>query len=619
MEKLVIPNIPEESKRLRAVDELPQSAAGKTIMTTEPKFIPEEAAEITIGEHTHFRIRMVDCVGYILPSALGYIENNMPRMVKTPWFEEEVPFGMAAEVGTQKVITEHATVGLVVTTDGSITNLPREEYAACEERVIQELQQLEKPFVVLVNAIEPHSRQTEALCESLRKKYHAAVLPVCCPELEEADIQEILTQLLYAFPIREVQIQTAGWITALDPEHWLRKSVFSSIRAAAEPLRYVRDVPMMTETLAGAEHILSASVQQIDLGTGRAVVSVAMNGSLFYQILGETTGLQIASESDLFPVLTELCKIKKSYDRIAPALEAVEATGYGIVMPQLEEMSLEEPEIIKQGGKYGVRLRASAPSIHMMKASIRTAVSPIVGTEKQSEELVMYLLEGFEEDPTKIWSSNIFGKSLHELVNEGLHSKLSKMPMEARLKLQETLERVINEGCSVLICFILYHFSSFAFIDFTNLSVILKLDLPILTEEACFFMDAKINELVTAMITLYHDDPKRIHHFMKVYAFASAIAQSEQVNALLQTRIEAAALVHDIGIHAAERKYRSAAGAYQEKEGPPLARAMLMTIGFSDSLIDRVCFLVGHHHTYTEIDGIDFQILVEADFLVNLY
>ncbi|MEE0241338.1 MAG: stage IV sporulation protein A, partial [Ruminococcus sp.] len=317
------------------------------------------------------------------------------------------------------------------------------------------LQQLEKPFVVLVNAIEPHSRQTEALCESLRKKYHAAVLPVCCPELEEADIQEILTQLLYAFPIREVQIQTAGWITALDPEHWLRKSVFSSIRAAAEPLRYVRDVPMMTETLAGAEHILSASVQQIDLGTGRAVVSVTMNGSLFYQILGETTGLQIASESDLFPVLTELCKIKKSYDRIAPALEAVEATGYGIVMPQLEEMSLEEPEIIKQGGKYGVRLRASAPSIHMMKASIRTAVSPIVGTEKQSEELVMYLLEGFEEDPTKIWSSNIFGKSLHELVNEGLHSKLSKMPMEARLKLQETLERVINEGCSGLICFIL--------------------------------------------------------------------------------------------------------------------------------------------------------------------
>ena len=455
MEKLVIPNIPEESKRLRAVDELPQSAAGKTIMTTEPKFIPEEAAEITIGEHTHFRIRMVDCVGYILPSALGYIENDMPRMVKTPWFEEEVPFGMAAEVGTQKVITEHATVGLVVTTDGSITNLPREEYAACEERVIQALQQLEKPFVVLVNAIEPHSRQTEALCESLRKKYHAAVLPVCCPELEETDIQEILTQLLYAFPIREVQIQTAGWITALDPEHWLRKSVFSSIRTAAEPLRYVRDVPMMTETLAGAEHILSASVQQIDLGTGRAVVSVAMNGSLFYQILGETTGLQIASESDLFPVLTELCKIKKSYDRIAPALEAVEATGYGIVMPQLEEMSLEEPEIIKQGGKYGVRLRASAPSIHMMKASIRTAVSPIVGTEKQSEELVMYLLEGFEEDPTKIWSSNIFGKSLHELVNEGLHSKLSKMPMEARLKLQETLERVINEGCSGLICFIL--------------------------------------------------------------------------------------------------------------------------------------------------------------------
>jgi stage IV sporulation protein A len=241
----------------------------------------------------------------------------------------------------------------------------------------------------------------------------------------------------------------------LDTEHWLRKSVFSSIRAAAEPLQYVRDVPKMTETLSSAEYVLSSAVKQIDLGTGHAVVSVMIHPSLFYQILGETTGLQLSCESDLFPVLTELCKTKKAYDRIAPALEAVEATGYGIVMPELEEMSLEEPEIIKQGGKYGVRLRASAPSIHMMKASIRTAVSPIVGTERQSEELVMYLLEGFEEDPTKIWSSNIFGKSLHELVNEGLHSKLSKMPMEARLKLQETLERVINEGCSGLICFIL--------------------------------------------------------------------------------------------------------------------------------------------------------------------
>ncbi|MBQ8824251.1 MAG: stage IV sporulation protein A [Ruminococcus sp.] len=455
MEKLVIPNISDESKRIRATDELPQSAGGRTIMTTEPKFIPEEAAEISLGEHTQLKIRMVDCVGYIIPSSLGYIENNQPRMVKTPWFDEEIPFGMAAEVGTQKVITEHSTVGLVVTTDGSITDMPREEYEVCEERVINELQQLEKPFVVLVNCVNPHTKQVNTLCENMRNKYHCAVMPVCCPELEESDIQNILTELLYAFPLREVSIQTARWINELDKDHWLRSSVFSAIRDIATELQYVRDVPMLAGTLVNCEHITDASVKRIELGTGSAIISVSINPSLFYKILGETTGLDLTCESDLFPVLTELSKIQKAYNRIAPALAEVEATGYGIVMPEMEELSLEEPEIIKQGGKYGVRLKASAPSIHLMKASIRTAVSPIVGTEKQSEELVMYLLEGFQEEPTKIWSSNIFGKSLHELVNEGLHSKLSKMPIEARLKLQETLERVINEGCSGLICFIL--------------------------------------------------------------------------------------------------------------------------------------------------------------------
>lgn len=455
MEQLVIPHIDDPSRRTRAVDELPQSAGGKTIMTTEPKFIPEEAVEVTLGENARMKVRMVDCVGYIVPDALGYIENNAPRMVKTPWFEEEVPFGMAAEVGTQKVITEHSTVGLVVTTDGSITDIPREQYAECEERVIRELQQLEKPFTVLVNCVNPHSPAAQELCRQLREKYNASVIPVCCPDLSEEDIKGILMQLLYAFPLREVTVHTARWMNELEPSHWLRDSVFSAIRQTAQELHAVRDVPRLAELPSLCEQITDASVLEIDLGTGSAKVSVQIDQSLFYQILGEKTGLELSGESDLFPLLTELCRIKKEYARIAPALAEVEATGYGIVMPELSELSLEEPEIIKQGGKYGVRLRASAPSIHLMKASIHTAVSPIVGTEKQSEELIMYLLEGFEEDPARIWTSNIFGKSLHELVNEGLRSKLGKMPAEARMKLQETLERVINEGCGGLICFIL--------------------------------------------------------------------------------------------------------------------------------------------------------------------
>ena len=455
MEKLVIPNITDPARKARAVDELPESAGGKTIMTTEPKFIPEEAVEIALDGNTKLRVRMADCVGYIVPDALGYIENNAPRMVKTPWFKEEVPFGMAAEVGTQKVITEHSTVGLVVTTDGSITDIPREQYAECEERVVRELSGLGKPFAVLVNCIDPESASALELCRKLREKYDAPVMPVCCTELEAEDIQSILTELLFAFPVREVKLSAPGWLTGLPKGHWLRDSFFTAVRQTAEKLHTVRDIPELTVLPELCEYVTDASVQEIDLGTGSARVQVSMDHSLFYKILGEQTGLELSGEGDLFRQLQELCEIKKKYDRIAPALAEVEATGYGIVMPELPELSLEEPEIIKQGGKYGVRLRASAPSIHLMKANIHTAVSPIVGTEKQSEELIMYLLEGFEEDSGKIWTSNIFGKSLHELVGEGLRAKLGKMPLEARMKLQETLERVINEGCGGLICFIL--------------------------------------------------------------------------------------------------------------------------------------------------------------------
>lgn len=455
METLVIPNISSEYKRERALDELPQSAAGKTIMTTEPKFIPEEAVEISIGGGAGFNVRLIDCVGYIVPSSLGYIENEMPRMVMTSWFDEEIPFNMAAEIGTQKVISDHSTIGLVVTTDGMISDIPRHEYEECEERVIRELKELGKPFIVVMNTVDPSSPAARKLCEEMTDKYDCKVIPINCLDLGEEDISSIMRELLFSFPIKEINIRTARWINTLEKGHWLKNDILSCIRDAAKDIRLVREAELASQAMAQCPHVQKAEISSIDLGKGSVTITAELDNSLFYKILGEATGIEIESESDLMPLLLELNRIKKQYMRLEPALAEVEATGYGIVMPELEELSLEEPKIIRQGGKYGVKLKASAPSIHMMKANINTTVSPIVGTERQSEELVMYLLEGFEENPTKIWESNIFGKSLHELVNEGLHNKLFKMPIDARMKLQETLERVINDGCSGLICFIL--------------------------------------------------------------------------------------------------------------------------------------------------------------------
>lgn len=455
METLVIPNIQSDYRKERAIDELPQSAAGKTIMTTEPKFIPEEAVEVRLGDQAKFNVRMIDCVGYIIPSSLGYIENEMPRMVMTPWFEDEIPFNMAAEVGTQKVINDHSTIGLVITTDGSITDIPREEYEECEQRVISELQAINKPFVVLMNCIEPESKSIREMCVRLQEKYETPVIPVNCLDMNEGDIKDILTQVLFAFPIKEINISMPKWITNLKKGHWLKDEVFSAIRTASMGINHVREVKGVAEEILECSNIDGAGIEKIDLGQGSATIGVSLNCELFYKILGEETGIEIKDESDLLPLLRELMTAKREYQKIQSALQEVEASGYGIVMPGVEELSLEEPEIVKQGGRYGVRLRASAPSIHMMKATIHTEVSPIVGSEKQSEELIMYLLKEFEEKPHKIWESNIFGKSLHDLVNEGLHNKLYHMPVDARIKLQETLERIINEGCGGLICFIL--------------------------------------------------------------------------------------------------------------------------------------------------------------------
>ena len=454
MDTLVLPNIDSEYSRERAVDELPQSSAGRPIMTTEPKFIPEQAVGITVSGAAGMKVRMIDCVGYVVPSALGYIEENAPRMVKTPWFEEEVPFNMAAEVGTQKVISEHSTIGLVVTTDGSITEIPRAEYAEAEERVIRELQAIHKPFAVLLNTTAPRSEETAALCAELSEKYGVPVCPVNCLEIGEEEIRGILETILFEFPIDRIGFQMPTWVMELDRQHPVRRGIVGVVRETVEGMQKIRELNTFSERLSACEYISEAALRSVDLGSGSGVVQLGVPSQLFYQVLSDVTGLSIADEGELMARMRELAAVRARYDKLKSALDQVEATGYGIVMPSLEEMSLDEPEIIKQSGRYGVRLRATAPSIHMMKADITTEVAPIVGSEKQSEELVNYLLREFEEEPGKIWDSNIFGTSLYGLVNEGLHNKLHRMPSDARLKLKETVERIINEGCNGLICII---------------------------------------------------------------------------------------------------------------------------------------------------------------------
>ena len=455
METLVIPNIDSAHKKERAQDELPQSAAGRTIMTTEPKFIPEEAVKIELPEKASLNVRLIDCVGYIVPSSLGYIENEQPRMVKTPWFPDEVPFNMAAEIGTQKVITEHSTIGLVVTTDGTISEIPREEYEEAEERVIKELKEINKPFVMILNSISPESVEVKLLAEELSNKYSVPVIPVNCLDLTDKEITEILSSVLYRFPVQEISVEIPSWVMSLEHEHWLRSSLCSSVKESSQTINCVEDIGALLIGIEGNEFVNSATINSIDLGKGTAIITTSLKSELFYKIIEEQTGLEIGSEQGLVNCLNELSKIKKKYDRLENALEEVEATGYGIVMPDIDELTLKEPEIVKQGGRYGVRLSASAPSIHLLKADIETEVAPVVGTESQSEELIKYLLNEFEEDPLKIWESDIFGKSLNELVNEGLRNKLCHMPADARGKIQETLEKIINEGCSGLICIIL--------------------------------------------------------------------------------------------------------------------------------------------------------------------
>ncbi len=455
MEALVLPNITETYSRERARDEMPQSAAGKTVMTTEPKFIPDEAVSINIDNCSRFKVKMVDCVGYIVPEALGTIEDGQPRMVRTPWRDEPVPFVEAAEMGTHKVISEHSTIGMLITTDGSIGDISRQSYVEAEERIVGELKELGKPFAVVLNSAHPQSDDAIALAYELEAKYEVPVALVSCIDLDAEDIRHILELVLHEFPVCEVRVSMPEWTVALNGDHKLKASVLSSIKSCADGINKAGDIKSAFDDLSSNEYIKNVSVDEIDLGTGCAKISVTMNGGLYYDIISELTGFNIEGEQELIALLRSLAVMKERYDRVESALDEAEQNGYGIVMPDVRELHLADPEIVKQAGGYGVRLRASAQSIHMIRANIETEINPIVGTEQQSEDLVKYMLREFEEDPQRIWTSNMFGKSLYELVNEGLHSKLEHMPEASRTKLSETLERIINEGSGGLICIIL--------------------------------------------------------------------------------------------------------------------------------------------------------------------
>ena len=453
MELLVLPNINNEYKKERAIDELPQSASGRTIMTTEPKFIPNEAVEIILNNNIKMKTRLVDCVGYLVNNAIGYLEDDLPRMVKTPWQEEEMPFEVAAELGTKKVIVEHSTVGIIITTDGSITDIPRQEYEAAETRVVKELKEINKPFIMLMNTQDPYGEYAIQMAQDLSNRYEATVIPVNCLELNLEDINNIFSKLLYEFMIERVEVVLPKWVRTLDFENPIKQKIFSGVKNIFENCKRLKDIGEKYKELENIENVKNVILEEINLGVGKVSIKLELEDYLFYDVLSEITSTEIRNEGELFGYISDLSKVKKDYDKMA--IHEVNEKGYGIVTPNIEDLILEEPEIVKQGNKYGVKLKAMAPSIHMIKINTQTEVSPIVGSEKQSEELLNYLLAEFENDPKKIWNSNIFGKNLHELVNEGLQNKLAKMPEDAQMKLQETLQRIVNEGSGGLICIIL--------------------------------------------------------------------------------------------------------------------------------------------------------------------
>lgn len=455
MELVVLPNIEDENDRVRAHDELPQSAAGKTIMTTEPKFVPNQAVSINIEEGLDVNIRMVDCVGYAVAGAKGFEDENGPRMIHTPWYEDPIPFHDAAEIGTRKVIQEHSTIGIVITTDGTIGEIPRGDYVEAETKVIEELKEVGKPFIMIVNSVRPTDKETEVLRQELADKHDVPVLCMSIETMNEHDVHNILRESLFEFPVLEVNVNLPSWVMVLHENHWLKRNYEEAIQTTVRNIKRLRDVNNIVNDFSEFEYIDNAQISGMQMGEGIAEIDLFAPQNLYESILKEIVGEEIRGKDHLLALMQDFTHAKREYDQISGALRMVKQTGYGIAAPTIKDMELDEPEIIKQGSRFGVRLRAVAPSIHMIKVEVESEFAPIIGTEKQSEELVKYLMQDFEEDPLSIWNSDIFGRSLNSIVREGIQAKISLMPENARYKLKDTLERIINEGSGGLIAIIL--------------------------------------------------------------------------------------------------------------------------------------------------------------------
>jgi stage IV sporulation protein A len=455
MDLMVLPNVENVHIKERIKDEQPQSGTGRTITTTEPKFVPADAVEIRLPDNTHFNVRMVDCVGYMVKNALGHLENGQPRMVNTPWFEERIPFTQAAEIGTRKVIADHSTIGVLVTTDGTIGDIAREDYIEAEERVVKELNQLSKPYVIVLNSTIPKDPNTLALASNLEEKYRVPVLATNCAKMSINQLNDILYQVLNQFPAEEIEIYLPGFIQGLTNDHRIKATIIAGIKNWCKEFNNIKDLKNSMAILVDGDIVKEASVKDVNLGTGVIGISLEPVDGLFYQVISEITGREVKDDSQFFPLMRELASAKKSYDKLAAAMEQVEQTGYGIVQPNLFEMSLEEPEVFRQGNNFGVRLKAMAPSLHIIKTDVTTEVAPVVGSLRQSEDMIQSLLSEFEKDPSKIWETNIFGKSLYEMVTEQMESKLTNVPDNIRGKVQRSLQKVSDEGKEHMICIVI--------------------------------------------------------------------------------------------------------------------------------------------------------------------
>lgn len=456
MEQMVLPLMSPGPRRDRLTDELPQSGSGKLIMTTQPKFIPGEgAAEVSLDHNLTARVRMVDSVGYLIPGALGTQEGEAARMVSTPWSDRDIPFEEAAALGTRKVIEEHATIGVVVTTDGTIADLPRSNYVPAEEQVIRQLKTLQKPFVVVLNSARPESGEARALRDSLESKYDVPVSLLNVKEMKSEDIQTLLSSLLLEFPLREVRFSLPGWVGALEESHWLPRHALETVAALSESLRRVRDKESIAAAFADSPYLTAPREERVRLGEGAVRYELPVREGLFNQVLSEQCGETITGDAHLLALMKELVAAKREYDRVAGALKAVQQTGYGLVTPAMSEIHLQQPQLMRQGSRYGVRLRASAPTLHLIRSDIETEIAPVLGTQEQSEQFVATLAEEYEKDPQSLWETNFFGKSLKELIQEGLAGKLTRMPVDAQEKVQSALTKMLNEGDGGMICILL--------------------------------------------------------------------------------------------------------------------------------------------------------------------